>query len=336
MHLDEVLEGSDTSDFNTAALSRVVNTEETNQLIRGTYLRLASERRSTLIFCVDLQHVADLTTTFRNAGIDARSISSQTKPQPRRETLEAFKKGEYPVLLNCEVLTEGADVPEVSPPVGASAYQLIFTKIDCIILARPTKSSNLLAQMVGRGLRLSPETKKVDCHIIDIVDSTTRGLVVSPSLFGIASDAFPEREPKEGGEEEEGEGGTAAPPKREGDMLRIKDVSYVDIADPFRLEPTEMKAHVRAISRNAWVPCGAEKYILAFLDPRYLKIEPIETSKAKYELSCLDPRNPWHAQQADKHYSSKRHVAFADTIEDALKTADAYAARLLGPSTAPL
>lgn len=47
--------------------------------------------------------------------------------------MNAFRQGDFPVLVNCEVLTEGADVPE----------------IDCVMLARPTRSKNLLAQMVN-------------------------------------------------------------------------------------------------------------------------------------------------------------------------------------------
>ena len=87
------------------------------------------------------------------------------------------------------VLTEGADIPN----------------IDCIIVAKPTRSQNVFAQMVrvnrpeptcydahhqskiGRGMRLSPTTGKTDCHIIDIVDSTSRvsGVVTTPTLFGL-------------------------------------------------------------------------------------------------------------------------------------------------------
>ena len=76
------------------------------------------------------------------------------------------------------------------------------TQIDCIILARPTKSKNLLVQMVsarftfescsltllqvGRGLRQSPGSKKEDCHIIDIVDTVSKGLTATPSLLGLS------------------------------------------------------------------------------------------------------------------------------------------------------
>jgi len=100
-------------DFNTAALSRQVNTVTGNDLVVRTYLHRAGERRSTLVFCVDLDHVAKLTQTFRDAGIDARSVSSLSQPQLRRETIAGFGKGEFPVLVNCEVLTEGTDIPEV-------------------------------------------------------------------------------------------------------------------------------------------------------------------------------------------------------------------------------
>lgn len=40
---------------------------------------------------------------------------------------------------------------------------------------------------IGRGMRLSPETGKEDCRIIDIVDSTNRvpGVMSTPTLFGL-------------------------------------------------------------------------------------------------------------------------------------------------------
>lgn len=66
------------------------------------------------------------------------------------------------------VLTEGADVPN----------------IDCVYLARPTRSRSFLTQMVGRGLRLSPA--KEDCLVMDILGSVKKGMVVRPSLEGLS------------------------------------------------------------------------------------------------------------------------------------------------------
>lgn len=72
------------------------------------------------------------------------------------------------MLINCGVFTEGTDIP----------------CIDCILVTRPTLSSVLLHQMIGRGLR-THENKK-DCLVIDIVDNLSRyNLMTTPSLFGL-------------------------------------------------------------------------------------------------------------------------------------------------------
>lgn len=121
LHLDEV-KISASGDYNTSSLAPHVNTPTINDLIVRTYLHRAGDRRSTLIFCVDLSHVANVTQAFREAGIDARSISSISAPKARKETLEAFGRGEYPVLINCEVLTEGTDIPVVSNLSSSREY----------------------------------------------------------------------------------------------------------------------------------------------------------------------------------------------------------------------
>jgi superfamily II DNA or RNA helicase len=63
------------------------------------------------------------------------------------------------------VLTEGFDLPA----------------IDGIVLARATKSKVLFAQALGRGLRLSPETGKVNCLLLDATGATERH-----NLFSVA------------------------------------------------------------------------------------------------------------------------------------------------------
>ena len=95
----------------------------------------------------------------------------------------------YQAHTRSGVFTEGTDIPN----------------IDCVIIARPTRSRNLFTQMVsqlhllphqsrclqsgqiGRGMRLSPESGKEDCHIIDLVDSQERvgGVMNVPSLLGL-------------------------------------------------------------------------------------------------------------------------------------------------------
>jgi ATP-dependent helicase IRC3 len=71
------------------------------------------------------------------------------------------------VVANCAVLTEGFDEPSV----------------DCIIIARPTKSAVLYQQMLGRGTRTYPG--KTDCLVLDVVGvSTHHTLHTAATLFG--------------------------------------------------------------------------------------------------------------------------------------------------------
>lgn len=62
-----------------------------------------------------------------------------------------------------------------------------FLEIDCVLLARPTRSQNLFLQMLGRGLRLSPASGKRDCLLIDMIAFTRNpeALVCTPTLFGL-------------------------------------------------------------------------------------------------------------------------------------------------------
>jgi superfamily II DNA or RNA helicase len=158
---------STAGDFQTGALSKAVNNDEINTLTVRAWLSRAAERKSTIAFCVDLAHVASLTAAFRQHGIDARFVTSDTHAKVRIERLDAFKAGEFPVLLNCGIFTEGTDIPN----------------IDCVLLARPTKSRNLLVQMIGRGLR--KHAGKKNCHVIDMVASLETGIVTTPTLFGL-------------------------------------------------------------------------------------------------------------------------------------------------------
>ena len=71
-------------------------------------------------------------------GFRAAEVNGES--QDRAEILAAFDRGEYDVLCNSMLLTEGWDCPSV----------------DCVVVLRPTKVRSLYSQMVGRGTRLHP------------------------------------------------------------------------------------------------------------------------------------------------------------------------------------
>jgi ATP-dependent helicase IRC3 len=94
-------------DFQSGELSKAVNTQHVNEITVRSWLTKAGSRKSTLVFCVDLAHVSGLTDTFRAHGIDARFVTGDTHKIERSARLDAFRAGEFPVLVNCGVFTEG-------------------------------------------------------------------------------------------------------------------------------------------------------------------------------------------------------------------------------------
>jgi len=154
-------------DFVVSQLSDAVNIESRNALVVKAFRELVPNRR-TLVFCVDVAHALDLAAAFSHYGITAAPVTGDTPPDERRDTLAAFSSGCLQVLTNCMVLTEGYDEPAV----------------DGIMLARPTKSTLLYTQMIGRGTR--PHPGKTDVTVVDVVDNSSKHrLVTLPSLFGL-------------------------------------------------------------------------------------------------------------------------------------------------------
>lgn len=157
------------SDFILPSLSSVINTPETNNIIVKTYMFMKKKHgiKSTLVFGVDKAHVNALNDAFIAKGINSECITSDFKTVDRDRILQSFKDGKTEVLINCGILTEGTDIPN----------------IDCILLCRPTCSRPLFVQMIGRGLRQHKD--KEHCHIVDFVNASSVGVMSVPTLFGI-------------------------------------------------------------------------------------------------------------------------------------------------------
>jgi ATP-dependent helicase IRC3 len=302
-------------DFQTGELSKVVNTDEVNDITVKSWMAKAGDRKSTLVFCVDLAHVAGLTHKFRDYGYDARFVTGDTPKLERSETLEAFKKGEFPVLVNCGVFTEGTDIPN----------------IDCIVLARPTRSRNLLVQMIGRGMRLHPGKK--NCHIIDLVSSLETGIVTTPTLFGLDPNELVEeasvtdmRRMKEAQtEEDEAKQHDAYSGSSRGSADAVTFTDYSSVLD--LIADTSGERHIRVISQYAWVQVGPERFVLSAPSGSYIRIEriqgPVAAASPTYralEIRALPPG------VAKSPFAAPREILTAATFNDAVHGADSYAA----------
>lgn len=318
------VKGGAAGDFLPSELSMAVNTEEVNEITVRSWLEKARNRKSTLAFCVDLAHVSGLTNTFRRHGIDARFVTGDTPKKERSARLDSFRNGEFPVLVNCGVFTEGTDVPN----------------IDCVLLARPTKSRNLLVQMIGRGMRLYPG--KENCHVIDMAAALETGIVTTPTLFGLdpsevvdSADPAEMKELKERKEEEQQrlQAAYSNMPIKAGVPISSRSVIFTDYDSVFDLiEDTSEDYNIRSQSSNAWVCVAKNTYVLHNSNAAYLKIEPNtealsgdnvdDASYSVSEIVAIKIKGPGFSKSP---FRRPRQIANNVDFNAAVHAADTYA-----------
>lgn len=303
-------------DFQTVALSKAVNTDETNEIVVKAWLARAKERKSTLVFCVDLNHVSSLTTKFRQYGIAAQFVTGDTPKRMRSARVDAFRNGEFPILLNCGVFTEGTDIPN----------------IDCVLLARPTKSRNLLVQMIGRGMRL--HKGKENCHIIDLVAALSTGVISTPTLFGL--------DPAEIVENADSEAMIELKERRERERQREEGLEDVERTAIARRVPgtitftdydsvhdliadTSSDQYIRRISECAWVAIGDGKFVLTTNSGHYLMIEP-SASEDGFQVKYY--RKLPAGVKSKSPYAIPKVVAEGESFEHVVHAADTFASEI--------
>lgn len=134
-------------DFVSSELSKEVNTVYRNRLAVTSYLEKTTDRKA-IAFAVDVKHVYDLNDTFKSYGVASEALVGETPPEERQRTVVAFRRGDIKVLVNCNVATEGFDVPDAS----------------AIILARPTQSGLWYCLDLSTEI-LTPDGWKKYCEI---------------------------------------------------------------------------------------------------------------------------------------------------------------------------
>ena len=119
-------------------------------------MELGHDRKHWLVFASGVEHAIDITGMLCDLGIPAVAIHSDMGDTARDKAIIDFKSGVYRAAVNNNVLTTGFDFPA----------------IDMIVVLRPTASTVLWVQMLGRGTRINPG--KNDCLVLDFAGNTRR------------------------------------------------------------------------------------------------------------------------------------------------------------------
>jgi hypothetical protein len=109
------------------------------------------KRMRALGFCVTVGHARFMARVFRDAGISATAIWSDTPYDERRQALRDLAERRVNVVFSVDLFNEGVDVPAV----------------DTLLMLRPTDSPTLFLQQLGRGLRRHPS--KAICTVLDFI-----------------------------------------------------------------------------------------------------------------------------------------------------------------------
>ncbi len=139
-------------DFNQGDLDKAIKHESVMHGCIIPLLEIAGNRK-TLLFCTTVataERMVEIINRYRKRSV-AFIIHAGTPRDERRELLDQYRAGEFRVMVNVGIATEGFDEPG----------------IEVVAIARPTKSRSLYAQMIGRGTRPAQECVEYlgDCKL---------------------------------------------------------------------------------------------------------------------------------------------------------------------------
>lgn len=167
------------SDFNNQELGETMCDKKIYGDIIRHYRELA-EGKQALAYCVNIKHSESVCDLFNSVGIPAKHIDANT-PEPERERIMGeFKRGEFRILCNCNLISEGITLPEC----------------DCCLLLRPTQSETLYIQQACRCLTPREGKRAV---IIDFVGNCyTHGMPTERRVYTLQPSKVrnPSREPE--------------------------------------------------------------------------------------------------------------------------------------------
>lgn len=123
--------------------------QNTMQQVFDQWSKLKQTR--TVGFCSSIQQATQLTKFFQEKGVSAATLTGQHTSKERKLMRDRLDSGDLDILFTIDLFNEGVDIP----------------KVDTLLFIRPTESSTIFTQQIGRGLRLADQKKQ--CVVIDFI-----------------------------------------------------------------------------------------------------------------------------------------------------------------------
>lgn len=242
-------------------------------------------RKHIAVFLPTIDTAKQAAEEFTKQGISCGIVSSMS--DDRDEQLTAWKGGEIKAMANVDILTTGFNFPA----------------LDAIVCLRPTQSTGLWVQMLGRGMRLAEG--KENCLILDYVGNLSR-------LGGVSSMETWSKE-KQDGKMETTDGKKAASAKP---VKRLNSNIVLSTLDPM----LEAKGGLTVCVRRVSYACrpgrrAGKQLMLAVYDCE--TDEGVAISVNQFVCVEYDGGARYHAQQWFKRRGASAPFKARDAMIDA-------------------
>lgn len=148
------------------ALGDLLSADNALEVVFTKWQEYCQDRR-TICFTASVAQAYTTADYFKAHGIKAEAVDGSTPKRVRDNILGRFRTGAIQVVVNCQVWTEGVDVPEAS----------------AALMVCPTKSDLAYVQKLGRVLRTHKNKK--DAIILDFAPMEDRNIIMAGDILGV-------------------------------------------------------------------------------------------------------------------------------------------------------
>ncbi|WP_297639146.1 DEAD/DEAH box helicase family protein [uncultured Clostridium sp.] len=158
--------------YKESELEKKLMIDKRANLVLNHYKKYKSKR--AIGFCSTKNHAEYMAEYFNKNGIKACAVYSNANGEnslERTEAIEKIKKGEIKVIFSVDMFNEGVDIKS----------------LDMVMFLRPTESSTVFLQQLGRGLRLDKDKEYV--NVLDFIGNYKKADMI-PNLIGKSTKEF--------------------------------------------------------------------------------------------------------------------------------------------------
>ena len=128
------------------------------------YYGYSGEKRTGLMFVSTVHEANEMAIKLTSKGMKSCALTGSTCENDRYKAIDELENGELEFIITVDIFNEGVDIP----------------KVNQVVMLRPTESSIVYIQQLGRGLRLSKEKSHV--VVLDFISNYNKNFLIPIAL----------------------------------------------------------------------------------------------------------------------------------------------------------